>query len=340
MRRSPRGLLLLLAGAVLSAAEGLSVAAAAEDFYRGKTISLLIGHEAGGEYDTDARLVGRHLSRHIPGRPNIVPQNMTGASGMRVTNFVYNSAPRDGLTIGMMAENLLQNQAFGEKGIQYDAARLDWIGSMSHTSEIIITRATSGVRTIDDARKREVVIGTSTKLTIHYVMTTLMNQFLGTRFKIVTGYKGGTSMNLALERGETDGRVIAWSALKLDKPEWVAGKAVNILAQLGPKAADLPDVPRIEDLAPDPDDLKLIALYTAANRLGRPLATTPETPADRLRTLRAAFDATMKDPAFLKDAAKAHVDVDPVTGVEMAAETRRVLATPAAIVQRAKALMQ
>jgi tripartite-type tricarboxylate transporter receptor subunit TctC len=340
MRCSARAGLLLLAGALLAVEQGARTPAAAEDFYRGKTINLLIGHEAGGEYDTDARLVGRHLAHHVPGNPNIVPQNMTGASGMRVTNFVYNTAPKDGLTIGMMAENLLQNQAFGEKGIQYDARRLNWIGSMSHTSEIIITRAASGVRTIDDARKRPVVIGTSTKLTIHYVMTTLMNQFLGTQFKIVTGYKGGTSMNLALERGETDGRVIAWSALKLDKPDWVAGKKVNILAQLGPKAADLPDVPRVEEQVSNPDDLKLIALFTAANRLGRPFATTPETPADRVQILRAAFDATMKDPAFLKDAEKAHVEVDPVRGVEMEAETKRVLATPAAVVARARALMQ
>lgn len=340
MRSFGRAAFLIMAGTLLGVGQGVSAPVAADEFYRGKTISLLIGHEAGGEYDTDARLVGRHLADHIPGNPNIVPQNMTGASGMRVTNFVYNTAPKDGLTIGMMAENLLQNQAFAEKGIQYDARRLNWIGSMSHTSEIVITRAASGVRTLDDARKRPVVIGTSTKLTIHYVMTSIMNQFLGTQFKIVTGYKGGTSMNLALERGETDGRVIAWSALKLDKPDWVAGKKVNILAQLGPKAADLPDVPRVEEQVSNPDDLKLISLFTAANRLGRPFATTPDAPAERVHILRAAFDATMKDPAFLKDAAKAHVEVDPVRGIDMAAETKRVLATPPDIIARAKAIVQ
>ena len=312
----------------------------AEDFYKGKAINLLIGHEAGGEYDTDARLVGRHIGNHIPGNPTIIPQNMTGASGMRVTNFVFNSAPRDGTTIGMMAENLLQNQAFCEKGIQYDARELNWIGSLNHTSEIIITRSGSGVNTLDDARKREVVIGTSTKLTIHYVMTTLMNTFLGTKFKIVTGYKGGTSMNLAMERGETDGRVIAWSALKLAKPEWVAEKKVNILAQLGPRSEELPQVPSVEDLVKNPDDLKLIALFTAANRLGRPLSTTPATPMDRVKMLRVAFDATMKDPDFLRDAGKLHIDTSPVTGVEMEKITHEVLATPASIVEKAKALMQ
>ncbi|HET9149359.1 MAG TPA: tripartite tricarboxylate transporter substrate-binding protein [Alphaproteobacteria bacterium] len=329
---------ILFGGALLAGA--LASSAAAEDFYRGKTVNLLIGHEAGGEYDTDARLVARHIGKHIPGNPTVVPQNMSGASGMRVTNFVYNSAPRDGTTIGMMAENLLLNQAFGEKGIQFDARRLNWIGSMNHTSEIVITRASSGVRTLDAARKREVVIGTSTKLTIHYVMTTLANTFLGTKFRIVTGYKGGTSMNMAMERGETDGRVIAWSALKHDQPEWIADKKVNILVQMGPKADDLSEVPRMERLVKSADDRRMIALFTSANRLGRPLATTPETPAERVHVLRAAFEATMKDPAFLKDAQKLHIEVSPVPGVALQEETDRVLSMPAAIVARAKAIME
>jgi tripartite-type tricarboxylate transporter receptor subunit TctC len=319
---------------------GLQGSAAAEDFYKGKTINLLIGHEAGGEYDTHARLVGRHIFKHIPGSPTIVAQNMTGASGMRVTNYLYNTAPHDGTVIAMVAENILQNQAFGETGIQYDARKLNWIGSMTHTSEIVITSATSGVKTVDDARKREVVIGTSTKLTMHYVMTTIMNEFLGTKFKIITGYKGGTSMNLAVEQGEVDGRVIAWSALKLDKPDWVEGKKINVLAQMGGKAADLPDVPSIEDLVKSPEDLELIELFNSSNRLGRPLATTPDTPADRVKLLRDAFDATMKDSAFLADAKKAHIDVGPVRGVEMAEETKHVLATSPEIVRRAKELMQ
>lgn len=339
MRCSLWGLFTLFVGALPLGAT-LSGPAAAEDFYRSKTINLLIGHEAGGEYDTDARLVGRHIGNHIPGNPAVVPQNMSGASGMRVTNFVYNSAPRDGTTIGMMAENLLLNQAFGEKGIQFDARRLNWIGSMSHTAEIIVTRASSGVRALEDARKREVVIGTSTKLTIHYVMTTLANTFLGTKFRIVTGYKGGTSMNMAMERGETDGRVIAWSALKHDKPDWIAEKKIDILVQMGPKTDELSEVPRMENLVKNAEDRKMIGLFTSANRLGRPLATTPETPAGRVHILRAAFDATMKDPAFLKDAAKLHIEVSPVPGAALQEETDRVLSMPKAIVARAKAIME
>jgi tripartite-type tricarboxylate transporter receptor subunit TctC len=340
MRCALRGLFILVAGTLLAAGQGLSTPAAADDFYRGKTINLLIGHEAGGEYDTHARLVGRHIFKHIPGSPTIVAQNMTGASGMRVTNYLYNSAPKDGTVIAMVAENILQNQAFGESGIQYDARRLNWIGSMTHTSEIVITWATTGIKTVDDAKKREVVIGTSTKLTMHYVMSTIMNEFLGTKFRIITGYKGGTSMNLAVERGEVDARVIAWSALKLDKPEWVAEKKVNVLAQMGGKAADLPNVPSVEDLVTNHEDLELIELFNSSNRLGRPLATAPDTPPDRVKMLRDAFDATMKDPAFLADTRKAHIDVGPVRGVEMAEETEHVLATPPAIVQRAKELMQ
>lgn len=317
-----------------------SRAAGDEDFYRGKSISLLIGHEAGGEYDTQARLIARHLSRHIPGNPPIVPQNMIGASGLRATNFLANSAPRDGTTIAMVAENILQNQAFGESGVQYDAARLRWIGSLTRTSEIMITWHGSGIKTIEDARRREVVIGTSTKLTLHYVMATLMNQFLGTRFRVVTGYKGGTDMNLAVERGEVDGRVIALSALKTDKLEWLEDGKVNVIAQLGPTAKELPQAPNVEALVSNEEDRELIRLFTAANRLGRPLATAPDTPEGRVRILRAAFDDTMKDSAFLQDAKSAHIDVNPVTGREMDQETKRVLATPASVVQRAKMLIE
>jgi tripartite-type tricarboxylate transporter receptor subunit TctC len=342
MRHAPQVRLnrFLSALAGIIALAGLHGPAAAEDFYKGKVINLLIGHEAGGEYDTHARLIGKHIFKHIPGNPTVVAQNMTGASGMRATNYIYNTAPHDGTVIAMVAENVLQNQAFGESGIQYDARKLNWIGSMTHTSEIVITWAATGVKTVDDARKREVVLGTSTKLTMHYVMSTIMNEFLGTKFKIITGYKGGTSMNLAVEQGEVDGRVIAWSALKLDKPDWVNNKKVNVLAQMGGKAADLPDVPSVEELVKNPEDLELIELFNSSNRLGRPLATAPETPADRVQMLRDAFDATMKDPEFLADAKRANIDVGPVRGVEMEEEAKHVLATPPEVVQRAKELMQ
>jgi ABC-type phosphate/phosphonate transport system substrate-binding protein len=335
-----RGFLVLIVGAVLAVAPGGGRSVSAEDFYQGKTINLLIGHEAGGEYDTHARLIARYLSLHIPGTPTIVPQNMIGASGLRATNFLYNSAPRDGTTIAMVAENILQNQKFGQSGVQYDAARLYWIGSMTRTAEIVITWHATGIKNVEDARRREVVIGTSTKLTMHYVMATLMNEFLGTKFKTITGYTGGNGMNLAVERGEVDARVIAWSALKTDKPQWIAEKKVNILAQLGPSAPDLAEVPNVQDLVATAQERELIELFTAANRLGRPLATAPETPQDRVRILRTAFDATMKDAGFLADARAAHIDVNPVRGVDMQEEASRVLATPAATVQRAKTLIE
>jgi tripartite-type tricarboxylate transporter receptor subunit TctC len=314
--------------------------ASAEDFYRGKTISFLIGHEPGGEYDTHARLVARYLPEHLPGAPAVVPQNMLGASGMRATNFLYNQAPRDGTTIGMVAENILQNQAFGDAGIQYDAAKLNWIGSMTRTSEIMITWHTSGIKTVDDARNREVVVGTSTKLTLHYVMAQVMNEFLGTKIRVVTGYKGGSDMSLAVERGEVDARVVAWSAIKTTKPEWVATKKINVIAQMGPTLDELGEVPNVEDLVKRREDREVIEIFTSANRLGRPIATAPEVSKDRVDMLRAAFDATMADKRFLKDAEHAHIEVLPVKGVDMAAETKRVLATSPALIERAKALVR
>jgi ABC-type phosphate/phosphonate transport system substrate-binding protein len=174
---------------------------------------------------------------------------------------------------------------------------------------------------------------------MHYVMSTLMNEFLGTRLKVITGYSGGTAMTLAVERGEVDGRVVAWSAIKTTKPQWVAEKKINILAQLGPSAADLGEVPNVEDLVTNAKDRELIHIYTSANRLGRPLATAPDVPEARVAMLRAAFDATMKTPAFLADAKAANVDVDPVRGADMDEETRQVLAILPATVRRAKALL-
>jgi tripartite-type tricarboxylate transporter receptor subunit TctC len=314
--------------------------ARADDFYRGKSISFLIGHEPGGEYDTHARLTARYLGEHLPGNPTLIPQNMLGASGLRATNFLYNQAPRDGTTIGMVSENVLQNQAFGDAGIQYDAAKLNWIGSMTRTSEIMITWHTSGIETVDDARRREVVVGTSTKLTLHYVMAQVMNEFLGTKIRVVTGYKGGSDMSLAVERGEVDARVVAWSAIKTTKPEWVAAKKINVIAQMGPTLSELKGVPNVEDLVTKPEHRDIIEIFTSANRLGRPVATAPEVPKDRVALLRAAFDATMADANFLRDAANAHIEVMPVKGVDMEAETKRVLATPPELIERAKALVR
>ena len=318
------------------ASSGLASAQPVGDFYRGKNLTLLIGVGAGGEYDTQARLIGRYIGRYIPGNPNVVAQNMIGASGLKMANHLYTLAARDGSFLGMLSNNLPMREVLGDKAIQFEAAKFNWVGSMSPLVEVMITWHDTGVRTIEDARRQELVAGTSSKGSVHYFITATMNDFLATKFKIVTGYENGSQMNLAMERGEVHARVIAWSAVKVTKPEWIADRKINILVQAGSKAKDLPNVPSLEELARSDEERQVIELLSSADKIGRPLATTPDAPPDRVRALRAAFLAAMKDPDLLRDAESARMDVDPITGEEMQTIVETLRRTPKAAIARAQ----
>lgn len=333
LRGAAVGSALIVAGAHTAAANPVA------DFYKGKNLNLLIGVGVGGEYDTQARLIGRYIGKYIPGNPNVVAQNMIGASGLKMANHLYTGAAKDGTFIGMMSNNLPMRQVLGDKAIQFDAAKFYWIGSMSPLVEVMVTWHTSGIKTLDDARKQEVIAGTSSKGSIHYIITAAMNDFLDTKFKMVTGYESGNQMNLAVERGEIHGRVIAWSALKVTKPDWITEKKINILLQAGSKAKDLPNVPTFDDLAQNEEERQTIDLLSSADKIGRPLATTPDVPLDRVRALRTAFLAAMRDPDLLRDAESARLDVEPITGEEMQKIVQGLRQTPPAAIARAKKLV-
>lgn len=327
-----------IAGALLFTAMTLGAAHAqpVADFYRGKNLNLLIGVGVGGEYDTQARLIGRYIGKYIPGNPNVVAQNMIGASGLKMANHLYTLAPKDGSFIGMLSNNLPMREILGDKSIQFEAAKFNWIGSMSPLVEVMITWHATGVKTIEDARRQELVAGTSSKGSVHYFITATMNDFLGTKFKIVTGYENGSQMNLAMERGEVHARVIAWSAVKVTKPDWIADNKINVLLQAGSKARDLPDVPTLESLARNEEERQVIELLSSADKIGRPLTTTPDVSSERLRALRAAFLAAMKDPDLLRDAEGARMDVEPITGEEMQQIIATLHRTPKAAIARAQ----
>lgn len=310
------------------------------DFYKGKTVNLLIGVGVGGEYDTHARLTGRHIGKHIPGNPNVVPQNMIGASGLKMANHLYIQAPKDGTALGALSNNLPQRQVTGEQGVQFDASKFSWIGTISPTVLTLVTWRTTGIATIDDARKREVIIGTSSRGSIHYILCAVLGEFTGAKFKMVTGYKSGNDMNLAVERGEIDGRVNTWSSVKVTKPTWISENKINVLVQTGAKSRDLPNVPVLEDLARTDEERQLVRLLGAAEQVGRPLVTTPGVPADRVAALRAAFDKTMTDPAFLEEAKKSNIEVEPVSGVELQNVIAEVMKTPASVVAKAKSYLE
>jgi tripartite-type tricarboxylate transporter receptor subunit TctC len=325
---------LVLVGSVSAQAQSNAVA----DFYRGKTVNVLIGVGVGGEYDIQARLVARHIGKHIPGNPTVVAQNMTGAGGLRMINYLYNVAAKDGTFIGMVANNFPALQAVGGAGVQYDAAKMHWLGSIAPANETMTVWHTTGVKSIEDARQREIVAGASGKGASTYVFPTMMNEFLGTKFKIVTGYKGGNEINLAMERGEVQARNNTWSSWKATKPTWLAEKKITVIAQAGPRAPDL-DAPSVESLARNADDRQVIELAVSGTQFGRPMATN-EVPPERAAALRAAYAATMKDPEFLAEAKALKFEVAPVSGEAMQRLVEKLLGTPKPLAQRAKALLE
>jgi tripartite-type tricarboxylate transporter receptor subunit TctC len=324
------------------AAEAMPASAqsAVANFYRGKTINVLIGTVVGGEYDLHTRLVARFMGKHIPGNPNIVPQNMAGGGGIMMANYIYTVPPKDGTFLGVMNNGYPLAQAMKDPTVKFDTSKFHWLGTIAPTSETLTVWHTTGVKTLEDARQKEVVIGATGKGSIIYTFPKLMNELLGTKFKIVLGYRGGNDVNGAMERGEVGGRDNTWSSWKSTKPHWLANKQIYIIAQGGITAKDLPGVPNVEDVAKSDDDRRIFRLFTTGSKLGRPLVTTPGVPADRVEALRKAFLDTMKDSEFLAAAAKAKVEVDPISGVELQKMVAEMLDTPQPLLERAKKLVE
>ena len=310
------------------------------DFYRGRTLNLYVGVSAGGEYDLQARLIARHIGRHIPGTPTVVTQNMTGAGGLVMANWLYNLAPKDGSAVGVIQNGFPSQQAVGLQGIQFDANRFAWIGSIAPTLETLAFWKSSGVTSVADTRAREVVIGSVGKSNITYTFPMMMNEFLGTKLRIVTGYPGGNDINLAMERGEVAGRNNTWSSWKATKPKWIESESIRIIAYEGPTPRDLPGVPSLQQLASNDDDRTVIRLAASGTQYGRPMVAPPGVPAERIAALRTAYEETMRDPDFLRDAAALNTEVDFVPGEHMQAIAAELLATPQRLRDRAKPLIE
>jgi len=319
----------------------VSDADAIADLYGRTAIRMVIAADPGGSYDSDARLVARHLGRHIPGNPKIVPENMIGASGRVAANYMYRSAPQDGSVIAAVQQTIPLGQAIGESGVQYDAGRFNWIGSPVRPDEVLVVWHSTGVRTIEDAKKRSVVIGATSPTGMNYVYPKLANEFLGTRFKIVTGYAGATHINLAMERGEVEGRGSnPWSEWKTQKPDWVReGKIVPLMQMTLIRHPDLPDVPRLIDLAGNADVRTVFELISISGEIGRPLLTAPGVPAERVAALRQAFIETMVDPEFLGDAAQMERETHPIPGLELQSLVQRELGAPKSAIDLLKAAL-
>lgn len=330
-----------MALAVILAAAAPAVAQSpVADFYKGKTVTMHIGFAAGGEYDLQGRLVARFIGKHIPGNPTVIASQMTGAGTITLANYLTAVAAKDGTQLGVISNGLPASQATGVTGVAYDARRFFWIGTMAPVVETMAVWHTTGVRTLADAQAKEVIAGSTNKGSITNTMPALMNELFGTRFKIVTGYRGGSEINLAMERDEVGARNNSWSSWKATKPEWLAQKRLFVIAYEGPRTPDLAGIPLLSEIARSDADRQVVQVVFSGAYFGRPIVTTPGVPVDRVAALRAAFDATMKDPDFIAAAAQSKFELQPVSGVELQRKVEEVLATPAPLVARAKQFME
>jgi tripartite-type tricarboxylate transporter receptor subunit TctC len=324
--------------AALALAASGARAESVADFYRGKTINVLIGVNVGGGYDFEARLLARFMSAHIPGNPTLVPQNMIGAGGIKMANYLYSIAPQDGTAIGMFPNTLIAVQAVGTEGAQYDANKFSWLGTIGTTPLTFAVWHSKGVRTIEEARQKEIIVAASNKGAITYTFPRMLNDFLGTKLKIVSGYQGNSTMTVAMERGEVDAVTNSWDSWKSLNPAWLRENKVNLLVQTEPKSKEL-SIPSVHELARNEDDRKVIQLIVAGDALGKPMAIAPNVPPDRVKALRDAFDATLKDPEFLKAANAARIEISPIPGMQLQETVGKVLATPKHLAERAKAII-
>jgi tripartite-type tricarboxylate transporter receptor subunit TctC len=325
--------------AIIVAASTLAMAGAAradavEDFYKGRNLNFIIGSNTGGSYDSYGRLLAAHYGRHVPGNPTLIPQNMPGASGIKSATYLYQIAPKDGSSIGTFNQSMGQRQVLEPQTVQFDVGKFNWIGAMASSVNVFITWHTSGVKTIEDAKAKEVVMGALSDDGGNAVYPLLLNKFLGTRFKVVLGYQGGNTIQLAMERGEVDGRgSVIWSGFKAGWPHWIAEHKVNVLVQLGlTKDPDLPDVPLLVDLAKDDTQRQLFRMISSDTIMGFPVAAPPGAPADRVAALRKAFADTLADPLFLAEAEKRTLPIRPSPGDEVQRVMTSIITTPPEVI--------
>ena len=328
----------LLPVALAAPATAQSVA----DFYRGKTVTMAVGTSPGGDYDLRMRMVGRYLGKYIPGNPTVVATNMPGAGQMLVANWLANVAPKDGTAIVALSQNMPVHQATGAAGVRYDVRQFNWIGNTTDTPNIINAWHSTGIRSIADVMQRELVVGATGTASGSYLYPYALNQLVGTKFKIVTGYPGGNDINLAMERGEVGGRGSnSWASWKSTRPQWLAEKKVILLVQVGVKRnAELPDIPTLQDLGKTEADRQVLTFISADTAISRPLVTNAGVPRERVEALRRAFDAAMKDPEFLAEAEKSKTDISPMTGEEAQKIAEATVNAPAEVRERASKLIE
>lgn len=305
------------AGAVvMGVAAAVAQADPVADFYKRERVTMFIGYSSGGGYDRYARTIARHIDRHIPGKPTVLAKNRPGAGSMRLANELYNVLPQDGTAIGTVGRGVPQEALKGNKLAKYDPRKFNWIGSANNETSTCVVWHTSDVATLQDFLDKKIIVGGTGPSADTDVFPKVLNNVVGTKLQLVTGYPGGNDINLAMERGEVQGRCgWSWSSVKSTRAKWLEEKKIRvILAMSVERHPDLTDVPFVMDLAQDARAKKIFQLVFARQAMGRPYLTGPKVPAERVDALRAAFDATMKDETFLAEAKKSRMEIAPLSG--------------------------
>jgi len=345
MRLSPgrwkRASAVVVTAACLTGASLTPALAAVADFYRGKTINIVVGYSVGGGYDVFARLLALHLGRHVPGNPAVVPQNMPGAGSRKAGMYLYEVAPRDGTTIGTIGRNEPIAPLI-EPGVKFDGTKFSWIGSIADDNSICLAWHNVRVKTWQELQSKELTVGALATGDNTVTVSVMLRNLFGAKVVLVKGYPGTNDMFLALERGEVEGACgVSWRPIMTQRRDWISGKKVNVLVQVAlERDPTLPGTPLITDFVRDHDQLKTLSLLIASQAMARPFLAPPGIPDDRKQALREAFDRTMRDPQFLADANKAALYVHPMSGAQIDALLKDIYATPKDLIERAARAIQ
>jgi tripartite-type tricarboxylate transporter receptor subunit TctC len=329
-----------LAAAIVIGVVGAGGTAAAQDvasFYAGQTIRMIIGYPTGGSNDIYARVVAQHIGRHIPGSPRVIAVNMPGAGSMLAANHLFTVAPRDGSVIASVSQGIPLQAKLGYPEVRYETSKFNWIGRMAQSTSVTMAWHTSKVMTFTDALRNEVTLSATGAGSTVTIYPNVMNELLKTRFKLIMGYKGSGEGMLAMQRGEVEGHSTTWEAVKAVHPEWVPKGQVRVLVQHAiSRHLELPDAPASVELTTNPDDRAVMRVIMGANDVGKSFFTTPGVPPERIAALRRAFDAMIKDPAFIESVAKIRGEIGALTGEELQALIGELDALPPSLFDRVK----
>ena len=338
-----KGKALAVCFAACSNVWALTAASAADDVdFKGKQVTIQIGYGSGGSYDVYGRLAARYFGKYLPGNPTVIAQNMTGAGSLTLANHLYRNAPKNGTVLGVIGQTIPVDQVLGGSGINFDSAKFNWIGRMADGVETIITWHTVPAKTIDDAKTIPIVIAATGPSSGAAIYPTILNNLIGTQFKVIRGYDGTKEMLLAMERGEAGGcGAINVATLTSQFPDWLRDKKINVLTQVSViRHPAFPDVPTIVELAKNEEDKKVMQVFAVSGDIGRAIVAPPDLPPELVKVLRASFMAMMSDADLLATAKTANLDIGPMDGAKLQSLIEEVGRFPQAVVEKAIAAKQ